>query len=264
MDKFLTFPGQQPIYLGDIDFMQTAVGNALKNLLISYTGNADGSAILAGVEITKTETDVSWSEGVIAIDGDIIPVAAGSITGGASSDLYFQVITTLSGSRTMKDGTVRQCWQSKSATLTTTETDYPVLNFGRAGAGTQATVYGFDAFPRYGYTFAVLANCGGAWIFSFRVTTESAGTTLFSADVKDLPADIVRKLGDNSADVLFHHVVTDLFVDPYPSGGDPSYHRQAAVVDLYIANNNLHITVISTDTVPTGTMIGGSIIIPIF
>ncbi len=26
MDKFLTFPGQQPIYLGDIDFMQTAVG----------------------------------------------------------------------------------------------------------------------------------------------------------------------------------------------------------------------------------------------
>ena len=167
----------------------------------------------------------------------------------------------------MKDGTVRQCWQSNSATLTTTETAYPVLNFGRAGAGAQATVYGFDGFPRYGYTFAVLANCGGAWIFSFRVTitTASDGSTLFSADVEDLPTDIVQKLGDVSQSVvLFHHVVTDLFVDPYPSGGDPSYHRQCAVVSPYISDNKLHITVVSADTVPTGTMIGGSVIIPIF
>ena len=33
MNKFLTFPGKQPVYLGDIDFMQSAVGSAFENLM---------------------------------------------------------------------------------------------------------------------------------------------------------------------------------------------------------------------------------------
>lgn len=196
MDKFLTFPGQQPIYLGDIDFMQTAVGNALKNLLISYTGNADGSAILAGVELSVDGADISWTEGVVAIEGDILPVAAGTITGGASSTLYFNVVATLSGSRTMKDGTVRQCWQTKSAVVTTEATDYPVLDFGRAGLAQKATVYTFAGTPESSSTYAYLANCGGAWIFAFRRTfgTEYTGNILYSGVVENLPAEIVQKL----------------------------------------------------------------------
>ena len=158
MDKFLTFPGQQPIYLGDIDFMQTAVGNALKNLLISYTGNADGSAILAGVELPIDGADISWTEGVVAIEGDILPVAAGTITGGASSTLYFNVVATLSGSRTMKDGTVRQCWQTKTAAVTTEVTDYPVLDFGRAGLAQKAMVYNSAAPGSLLYDAQALPN----------------------------------------------------------------------------------------------------------
>lgn len=196
MDKFLTFPGQQPIYLGDIDFMQTAVGKALKNLLISYTGNADGSAILAGVELSVDGADISWTEGVIAIEGDILPVAAGTITGGASSTLYFNIVATLSGSRTMKDGTVRQCWQTKTAVVTTDETDYPVLDFGRAGISQKATVYSFQATPASSSNYVYLANCGGAWIIAFRRTFdyEYTGNSIYGGLAENLPADVVAKL----------------------------------------------------------------------
>lgn len=196
MDKFLTFPGQQPIYLGDIDFMQTAVGKALKNLLIGYTGNADGSAILAGVELSVNGADISWTEGVVAIEGDILPVAAGTIIGGASSTLYFNVVATLSGSRTMKDGTVRQCWQTKTAAVTTEVTDYPVLDFDRAGLAQKAMVYTFANTPTSESTYAYLANCGGAWIFAFRRTfdIEYSGDILFDGIVENLPSEIVLKL----------------------------------------------------------------------
>ena len=263
MDKFLTFPGQQPIYLGDIDFMQTAVGAALKNLLISYTGNADGSAILAGVEIIKTETDVSWSEGVLAIGGDIMPVSAGSISGAANSTLYFQVISTLSGSRTMKDGTVRQCWQTKSATIVTSETDYPVLNFGRAGTGQQASIYKFDNHPLSGYDYAVLANCGGAWIFSFRKTaTDGTSKKVFSDTVSDLPDAIREKLGNEIVPVL-NHIVANLYIDPLVSGATAPY---AYTATIYTSNtgDKLGVVVYTTDTVPANQVISGTIIIPRF
>jgi len=263
MDKFLTFPGQQPIYLGDIDFMQTAVGAALKNLLISYTGNADGSAILAGVEIIKTETDVSWSEGVLAIGGDIMPVSAGSISGAANSTLYFQVISTLSGSRTMKDGTVRQCWQTKSATIVTSETDYPVSNFGRAGTGQQASIYKFDNYPLSGYDYALLANCGGAWIFSFRKTaTDGTSKRVFSDTVSDLPDAIREKLGNEIVPVL-NHFVANIYIDPRVSGATAPY-AYPVVIDTSNTGDKLGVVVYSVDIVPANQVISGTIIIPRF
>lgn len=263
MDKFLTFPGQQPIYLGDIDFMQTAVGSALKNLLISYTGNADGSAILAGVEIIKTETDVSWSEGVLAIGGDIMPVSAGSISGAANSTLYFQVISTLSGSRTMKDGTVRQCWQTKSATIVTSETDYPVLNFGRAGTGQQASIYKFDNYPLSGYDYALLANCGGAWIFSFRKTaTDGTSTRVFMDTVSDLPDAIREKLGNEIVPVL-NHIVANIYLDPRVSGATAPF-AYPAIIDMSNTGDKLGVVVHTVDIVPANQVISGTIIIPRF
>ena len=262
MDKFLTFPVQQPIYLGDIDFMQPAVGKALKNLLISYTGNADGSAILSGVEITKTETDVSWSEGVLAIGGDIMPVSAGSISGAANSTLYFQVISTLSGSRTMKDGTVRQCWQTKSATIVTSETDYPVLDFVRAGTGLQAQVYKFDNYPLSGYDYAVLANCGGAWIFSFRKTTDGTSTRVFMDTVSDLSDTIREKLG-NEIVPMFSNFVANLYIDPRVSGATAPF-AYPAIIDTSNTGDKLGVVVHTVDIVPANQMISGTIIIPRF
>ena len=265
MDKFLTFPGQQPIYLGDIDFMQTAVGAALKNLLISYTGNADGSAILAGVEIIKTETDVSWSEGVLAIGGDIMPVSAGSISGAANSTLYFQVISTLSGSRTMKDGTVRQCWQTKSATIVTSETDYPVLNFGRAGTGQQASIYKFDNYPLSGYDYAVLANCGGAWIFSFRKTaTDGTSKKVFEDAVSDLPDAIREKLGNAITPVgVLDEIVANLYINPQVVGATAPF-AYPATISTSNTGDKLGVVVRTVDIVPANQVISGTIIIPRF
>lgn len=262
MDKFLTFPGQQPIYLGDIDFMQTAVGAALKNLLISYTGDVEGSAILSGIEITKTETDVSWTEGVLAINGDIMPVSAGSISGAANSTLYFQIISTLSGSRTMKDGTVRQCWQTNTATIVASETDYPVLDFVRAGTGLQAQVYKFDNYPLYGVDYAVLANCGGAWIFSFRKFTATATKSIFSDTVSDLPDGIREKLGNDIVPV-FNHIVTNIYIDPQIVGATAPF-VVPAIIDTSNTGSKLGIVVSSVDTVPADQMVSGTIIIPRF
>lgn len=267
MDKFLTFQGQQPIYLGDIDFMQTAVGKAFKNLLISFTGDADGSAILSGVEISKAGSDVSWTDGVVAIEGDILPVTAGSITGGAESTLYFQKVSTLSGSREMGDGTTRQCWQTNSANVVTTATDYAVDDFSRVGSSIKAKVYGFENWLQYGLSYAVFANCGGAWMLSFRrlITEDLADNVVFDEDVEGLPADIVRKIGIEPY-ITTRQLIASLYIHPFGSGSSVSapYTREA-IVDWSVGENGkLHFEVLTVDNVSDGLYIQGTIIIPIF
>lgn len=265
MDKFLTFPGQQPIYLGDIDFMQESVRQALKNLLISYTGDPDGTAILTGVEVIKEGQDVSWTDGVIAIEGDILPVAGGSITGGADSTLYFQVVSTLSGTRTMKDGTVRQCYQTNVAQVVTTVTDYPVPSFRRAGGtSAQAVVYGFEDTPSntYSPTYARLANCGGAWILDFRklVGASNQATLLFD-EVKSLPEEIVAKIPDSVpmgyvTGIAFKNVSDE-------AAADATYFVPITIV-FSAAAGRLTVGVYSRFELAAGDIVTGTITLPIF
>ena len=54
MDKFLTFEGQQPIYLGDIDFLQNA---SLKTLQTFFQGLTDSPKIMVK-NATKTSSGV--------------------------------------------------------------------------------------------------------------------------------------------------------------------------------------------------------------
>ena len=61
MDKYLTFPGRQPVYLGDIDFMQDAVRDTFAQLLKGYTGLATPTAILHGVVVTSAPDSISWT-----------------------------------------------------------------------------------------------------------------------------------------------------------------------------------------------------------
>lgn len=105
MNRLLTFPGQQPIYLGDIDFMQDSVKNAFRQLLVALTGSDTPNCIL------KTAT--AEQDGVICLDGEIMPYKAyqGTMIGAHS----YKVVSSYSGSRTFKNGEVHDCYEERYA-----------------------------------------------------------------------------------------------------------------------------------------------------
>ena len=120
MNKFLTFAGTQPVYLGDIDFMQSAGGalaTALARALIN-AGNDSFNAILQGVEITALSAEqVQYGDGVVALNGEILPVEGDTLSISSSAPLYFHIVSTLSGSRTFKDGVSRDCYETRSVII---------------------------------------------------------------------------------------------------------------------------------------------------
>ena len=123
MNKFLTFAGVQPVYLGDIDFMQNAASDIFSQLAGALMNQAPNNlnAVLYGVEISHPAAfQVTWTGGAVVLNGEILKVLPGSLTSQSSSSpvLYFHVISTLSGERTFKDGVSRECYETRTATLT--------------------------------------------------------------------------------------------------------------------------------------------------
>ena len=106
MNKFLTFSGLQPIYLGDIDFLQESVRKTFLQLLVGLTGQEKPSCIL------QKATDEK--DGIICLDGEIMPYK--KYTGGGLVSSYsYQVVSGYSGDRTFKNGEKHQCYESRYA-----------------------------------------------------------------------------------------------------------------------------------------------------
>ena len=121
MDKFITHAGQQPIFLGDIDFFDKAVRETFARTVKAMTfGNEN--MILQGCEYTEdVDGDyltVSWTSGIVMIQGEILPIDAGSASGNASF-LAFIVTQTYdaAGRRMMKTGTEIDCFEIRKATI---------------------------------------------------------------------------------------------------------------------------------------------------
>lgn len=248
MNKFLTYAGQQPIWLGDIDYMQSAVADALKNLLVSYTGQDNATAILSGLVLSKSGNDVSWTAGIVALAGEILPVAAGELAGVGDAPLYLQLSSVLSGSRTMGDGTVRQCWDTRSAIVTTQATSYALASIARVGSlDAKAGLYGFSGTPLRGYDFAVLANVGGAWFFAFRIFNPQGivtTATLFSNFAIGLPQAAWDVFKNNVPSLGY--TVAPYYIDATPSGGGRT--QGLAAVDVTAeSNRRLRVTVKATE-----------------
>lgn len=126
MNKLLTYAGTQPIYLGDIDFVQNAALDVFKNIAKALMNLPSDTlnAIIQGVELTYPSSGtVSWTAGVVVLNGEILPIAAGSITVGNDDAIYFHVVSTLSGERTFKDGESRKCYDTRSALISTESTN---------------------------------------------------------------------------------------------------------------------------------------------
>lgn len=126
MNKLLTYAGVMPVFLGDINFMQNAAADAFKQLAraLMNSGSDSVNAILQGVEInTPGGQEVGWSAGIVVLNGEILPVAAGAATAQGESDLYFHVNSVLSGERTFKDGNSHDCYDTRTAVINTDSTD---------------------------------------------------------------------------------------------------------------------------------------------
>ena len=105
MNKYLTFPGQQPVYLGDIDFLQESVRSAFLMLLKGLTGQEKPNCIL--------QRATSEADGVICLDGEIMPYKA--YTGSMLGNYYYEVVSTYGGERVFKNGETHSCYETRYA-----------------------------------------------------------------------------------------------------------------------------------------------------
>lgn len=108
MNKFLTFEGQQPIYLGDIDFMNNAVRDTFAHLARVITGQDKPTCILIGCNSIIDGT----SDGVLCIEGEILPAAASELSAG-----HYEIVSMYGGERRFKDSMLHYCWEVRYANL---------------------------------------------------------------------------------------------------------------------------------------------------
>ena len=164
MNKFLTFQGQQPLYLGDVDFASQAIRDAFKMVLQGLTGSSEANAILRGVEPSTRSSTVFFSAGVVSIEGEILPVVESAVTGTISDTFYLRINSTLGGSRVFKDGETHSCWETRSVEVTRDVTDYPLASFRRlrGGFGTQRWHY-----AEGGVDFT-LVKTGPVWLVAIK------------------------------------------------------------------------------------------------
>lgn len=129
MNKFLTFPGVQPIYLGDVDFLQESVRESFVQLLRGLTGQEKPRCIL--------QRATSEADGIICLDGEIMPYKA--YTGGMIGNYDYKVVSTYDGSRVFKNGETHACYEYRYAqevlgTFGTTAPTFDELLLGRVKA----------------------------------------------------------------------------------------------------------------------------------
>ena len=196
MNKFLTFPGKQPVYLGDINFMQSAVGSAFANLMKAWIGDDDANAkhleLARGVALARARAAVErdGAHALRSLPAEVARHLAAGLADSQGGQLYINIVSSTSGSREFGDGTEHDCWEVRSATFTETVTDYPLSAFKRIVPVdvSQAKVYGFEGRTNSATSYAKLANAGGAWIFSMKIPEQlGASATLFQANVDGLP-----------------------------------------------------------------------------
>ena len=199
MNKFLTYQGQQPLYLGDIDFASEAVRDAFAQLLKGLTGDDNANAILRGVNAAARSSTVNFSEGVVSIGGEILPVENTTLAGSLSDTFYLRIKSTYGGTRTFLDGDSHDCWETRSVEVTKDVTDYPLASFRRilGGFGSQRWHY-----SQGGYDFW-LVKTGLTWLVSLkRPPMTRSEEHFFEVSVPGIQADDLLVFPTYEATVL--------------------------------------------------------------
>ena len=122
MDKFITHAGQQPIFLGDIDFFDKTVRDAFSKTIKAMTRGED-CAILWGCERNQSSSagriNLQWTDGIVMLSGEILPIEAGTASGTAQNGFNFIVETSYdeTGRRQMRTGNEVDCYEIRKATI---------------------------------------------------------------------------------------------------------------------------------------------------
>lgn len=127
MDRFITHEGQMPIWLGDIDYITGVFRDTVKHIMEGL-GIGSKTFILSGFDVTssfsKNQITYNWNEGAVVIDGEIYRVDAGSLpvntsSGPMQSPIGLKIIIGYDthGSRQLKSGDVKECWQTRRAVV---------------------------------------------------------------------------------------------------------------------------------------------------
>lgn len=190
MNKFLTFQGKQPLYLGDIDFASDAIRSAFSQLLSGLLGSSTPNAIILGVSASDLSGVISFSAGVVCINGEILPVEASRVNGSLTDTFYLQINSTYGGNRTFEGGGQHECWETRTVSVTRTVTDYPLADFPRIQGGFGSQIWRFTQ----GSTAFRLVKTGLTWLVTLkRGPMTQSDENLFTIDIPTIPsADLLR------------------------------------------------------------------------
>lgn len=187
MNRLLTFSGLQPIYLGDIDFLQDSVKESFVQLLKGLTGEDDPSCVLVKATAEK--------DGVICLNGEIMPLKAA--TGSGFGSLGYRIESTFSGRRQFKNGEEHDCHEVRYAQAyyaigVTSIPNFMDLLMSRLTARRSTSI--FSADDTVAATRAVsYSRLGTCILFEINVTftEESTVTNIFTNAQVVIPSAIV-------------------------------------------------------------------------
>lgn len=252
MNKFLTFQGKQPLYLGDIDFASDAIRTTFAQLLCGLLGTDSPNAILYGVELIQNDQLIQFSDGVVCIDGEILPVevSTAGTAGSISGPFYFRIKSTYGGGRTFEDGGQHDCWETRTVEVTTDETAYPLADFPRFQGGLGPRNYMY----RDGSTVFNLVKNGLVWLTTLRrPAMTQVEAHLFSMDISGIPAEDLNKFP--AAETM---VATTAYIE-----GNDGITAEPMTVKYYRDSGVLHIVMDLESGIAEGP-IQMQVILPVF
>lgn len=240
MNRYLTYAGQQPVYLGDINFMQDAVRGGFTQLAraIMNSGSDTMNAILQGIEFSReSSSSVSWTAGIVMLNGELFAVAAGTASVEESDPLYFNVNVSLSGARTFKDGQTHGCFQIRTATIDDYQDDggVDVSTVDRLHVAAEVDDRIYEGSLDGGYaTSARLVRRSGIWFI-------------------DIPMEVPSSSDSTLADVYFYNILPahlatlEYMVIPtmlfYYSNGGAAIGLAVVTIMKHTDNRYVHVTI---------------------
>ncbi|MGM9774886.1 MAG: hypothetical protein ACI3Y2_06775 [Candidatus Egerieousia sp.] len=128
MKRYKTYNGEQPVFLDDFNFIQDATQDAIRMLANALMRNDASSCILWGCRITYTSHSIAWTDGLVMLAGEILPIRAGELPWVEDQSMYFQILETLdpAGERTYKDGSEHSCFAEREARISSVDSDFPL------------------------------------------------------------------------------------------------------------------------------------------
>lgn len=119
MNRLNINEGGQPLYLDDLDFMQSAFAEAVRGIMSTY-----GNVILSGCEVKTSNVEGEvyinyyYNKGYIALNGEVFPVEKGSFSADKGVTLYWKVVRTEEQKEVFENSSEHNVYQYAKVVLT--------------------------------------------------------------------------------------------------------------------------------------------------